>query len=591
MGAEAPPRRPHDRADDVVGSGARRAGSHFPGDGGRVTLSGAAPGAPARRLLLPHPGPRPGRAHAGPQPAGQGPLRRLLRRPRRRPGRQRPGPPAGGRLGAPLLPRPGGDARPRLHRPGGDAAVPLPRRRPLQRGAPDAGPLEQPAPEGAQRVVPRGRRSCCTPPGSPWPASSRGSPTSAPSTSARAPPPGGTSTRPSTSPRSTASRCVFVCENNGYAISQPQRTEMPLENVADRALAYDMPGQVVDGNDVLAVYEAMRGAVDRARQGEGPTLLEAKTYRLVPHTSDDDDTRLPLPGGGRRLEGARPARPLPRHPPRSRGADAGGRARSSPGVSPARWTRPPTSPSAPPSPIPPPCTATSTPSLPPWTVGAAASRLREPADDRAEPPRSRPQRAPRGHGARPPRPGAGRRRRPQGGRLRRHQGPLRRLRGRARDRRPARRVGHRRRRHRGGRQRPPAGGGDPVRRLHLPRHEPDRERGGAPALPLQRGVGLPHRHPRPLRRGHPRGPLPLPERGGLLRPRPRTEGGRPRHPGRRQGAPGLRHRRPRPGALLRAQGGLPGHARGRPGRGAPRPHRPRPRRPRRGATSPSSPTA
>ena len=83
---------------------------------------------------------------------------------------------------------------------------------------------------------------------------------------------------------------LFVCENNGYAISQPQRTEMPLENVADRALAYDMPGQVVDGNDVLAVYEAMRGAVDRARQGGGPTLLEAKTYRLVPHTSDDDDT-------------------------------------------------------------------------------------------------------------------------------------------------------------------------------------------------------------------------------------------------------------------------------------------------------------
>jgi 2-oxoisovalerate dehydrogenase E1 component alpha subunit len=83
---------------------------------------------------------------------------------------------------------------------------------------------------------------------------------------------------------------VFVCENNGYAISQPQRTEMPLEHVAGRAVAYGMPGQVVDGNDVLAVYETMRGAVDRARQGEGPTLLEAKTYRLVPHTSDDDDS-------------------------------------------------------------------------------------------------------------------------------------------------------------------------------------------------------------------------------------------------------------------------------------------------------------
>jgi 2-oxoisovalerate dehydrogenase E1 component alpha subunit len=82
---------------------------------------------------------------------------------------------------------------------------------------------------------------------------------------------------------------IFVCENNGYAISQPQHTEMPVANVADRAGAYAMPGEAVDGNDVVAVYEAMQRAVERARRGEGPTLLEAKTYRLVPHTSDDDD--------------------------------------------------------------------------------------------------------------------------------------------------------------------------------------------------------------------------------------------------------------------------------------------------------------
>jgi 2-oxoisovalerate dehydrogenase E1 component alpha subunit len=82
---------------------------------------------------------------------------------------------------------------------------------------------------------------------------------------------------------------VFFCENNGYAISQPQPTEMPVPNVADRAPAYAMPGEVVDGNDVVAVYAAMGRAVARARRGDGPTLLEAKTYRLVPHTSDDDD--------------------------------------------------------------------------------------------------------------------------------------------------------------------------------------------------------------------------------------------------------------------------------------------------------------
>ena len=82
---------------------------------------------------------------------------------------------------------------------------------------------------------------------------------------------------------------VFVCENNGYAISQPAHTEMPVASVADRASAYAMPGESVDGNDVFAVYAAMQRAVERARRGEGPTLLEARTYRLVPHTSDDDD--------------------------------------------------------------------------------------------------------------------------------------------------------------------------------------------------------------------------------------------------------------------------------------------------------------
>jgi 2-oxoisovalerate dehydrogenase E1 component alpha subunit len=82
---------------------------------------------------------------------------------------------------------------------------------------------------------------------------------------------------------------VFVCENNHYAISVPQSKQMAVADVADRAAGYGFPGVVVDGNDVLACYGAMKEAHDRARRGEGPTLIECKTYRYLPHTSDDDD--------------------------------------------------------------------------------------------------------------------------------------------------------------------------------------------------------------------------------------------------------------------------------------------------------------
>ncbi len=84
---------------------------------------------------------------------------------------------------------------------------------------------------------------------------------------------------------------IFFCENNRYAISVPYEKQVPVAQVAARAAAYGIPGVSVDGNDVLAVYEAMREAVARARSGEGPTLVEACTYRLVPHTSNDDDRR------------------------------------------------------------------------------------------------------------------------------------------------------------------------------------------------------------------------------------------------------------------------------------------------------------
>jgi 2-oxoisovalerate dehydrogenase E1 component alpha subunit len=82
---------------------------------------------------------------------------------------------------------------------------------------------------------------------------------------------------------------VFVCENNHYAISVPQAKQMAVEDVATRAEGYGFPGVVVDGNDVLACYGAMKTAHERARAGEGPTLIECKTYRFLGHTSDDDD--------------------------------------------------------------------------------------------------------------------------------------------------------------------------------------------------------------------------------------------------------------------------------------------------------------
>ncbi|RIK16485.1 MAG: hypothetical protein DCC52_17645, partial [Chloroflexi bacterium] len=82
---------------------------------------------------------------------------------------------------------------------------------------------------------------------------------------------------------------IFLCQNNQYAISSPVEREMPVKNVADRASAYGMPGVIFDGNDFLEAYRALTQAVARARRGEGPTLLEAKMYRLSPHSSDDDD--------------------------------------------------------------------------------------------------------------------------------------------------------------------------------------------------------------------------------------------------------------------------------------------------------------
>ena len=84
---------------------------------------------------------------------------------------------------------------------------------------------------------------------------------------------------------------VFLCENNQYAISMPRRRQTAAETIAGKADGYGMPGRFVDGNDLFAVYAATAEAVDRARRGDGPTLIEANTYRTGPHTTTDDPLR------------------------------------------------------------------------------------------------------------------------------------------------------------------------------------------------------------------------------------------------------------------------------------------------------------
>ena len=85
------------------------------------------------------------------------------------------------------------------------------------------------------------------------------------------------------------------CENNKYAISVPQKLQMAVDDISLRASGYGMPSDVVDGTDFLQVYNATVEAVQRALNGEGPTLIEAKLERFLPHTSDDDDTRYREP--------------------------------------------------------------------------------------------------------------------------------------------------------------------------------------------------------------------------------------------------------------------------------------------------------
>lgn len=89
---------------------------------------------------------------------------------------------------------------------------------------------------------------------------------------------------------------VFLVQNNGFAISVPLAKQTAAPSLAHKAVGYGLPGRLVDGNDAVAVHEVLTGALERARTGGGPTLVEAVTYRLEAHTNADDATRYRTDG-------------------------------------------------------------------------------------------------------------------------------------------------------------------------------------------------------------------------------------------------------------------------------------------------------
>ncbi|MBC1399729.1 thiamine pyrophosphate-dependent dehydrogenase E1 component subunit alpha [Listeria fleischmannii] len=82
---------------------------------------------------------------------------------------------------------------------------------------------------------------------------------------------------------------IYVIHNNKYAISVPAEKQYAAKQLSDRAVGYGIPGERVNGNNIIEVYSAFKRAVDRARSGEGPSLIETVSYRFTPHSSDDDD--------------------------------------------------------------------------------------------------------------------------------------------------------------------------------------------------------------------------------------------------------------------------------------------------------------
>jgi pyruvate dehydrogenase E1 component alpha subunit len=86
---------------------------------------------------------------------------------------------------------------------------------------------------------------------------------------------------------------VYFINNNAYAYSTPMELQMAVPDVAARASGYGIPGEIVDGNDILAVYDAAKRGVDRARSGLGPSLIEFKTFRMTGHSAHDDAGYVP----------------------------------------------------------------------------------------------------------------------------------------------------------------------------------------------------------------------------------------------------------------------------------------------------------
>jgi TPP-dependent pyruvate/acetoin dehydrogenase alpha subunit len=109
------------------------------------------------------------------------------------------------------------------------------------------------------------------------------------------------------------SPCIFFCRNNGWAISTPGAKQTAAKSIAIKALAYGMPGVRVDGNDLLAIHQVTAEAAARARAGEGPTLIEAQTYRRGAHSSSDDPSVYRDPNEPKQWEASDPIEKLRRH--------------------------------------------------------------------------------------------------------------------------------------------------------------------------------------------------------------------------------------------------------------------------------------
>ncbi len=357
---------------------------------------------------------------------------------------------------------------------------------------------------------------------------------------------------------------VFFCQNNQWAISEPieRQSRIPLYQ---RALGFGFPGLRVDGNDVLATHAVTKAALNRAREGQGPTFVEAYTYRMGAHTTTDDPTRYRLSDDVEKWKLRDPIARVEVYLKRNGLADEdfidGIRAEADDLGARLREG----------------CKALPDPQplsifdhvYSEMTDELAAQRdgyaaylelvSRGATHERHEDhPGEGPQHGPaQGDGGRPQGPAHGRGRRQARRRLPHHRRPAEGLRRGPGHRQPARRVRHRRHRGRHGDARLPPGGRDPVRRVRLPGVRPDRLPGREDPLPQPGQDQDADRHPDPVRWRHRRGRAPLGVAGGAVRAHAGPQGRRLLQPGRRLLDDPAGHRPRRPGDLPRAQAAVP----------------------------------